>query len=186
MDRLDKIVTDVGYLKDLDRYFLQSLVIGYLATISELTDQPLKNKYGFWGYCLKILKNNKPVIRNFRLEVDGQVFDIEVGTLGIHNVFRNLGKIPTRQIVKCQDGKLDAIFYAYDNFFKFFVSVLYFIFLKGNTKRKLKHFVGRSFNLELTSGLPAEWNIDGEKLPKMSIGDNICCECLASRLTILV
>ena len=186
IDKLKKIVIDVGYVEKFDKYFLQAVVVGYLATIGRLTDQNFKNKHGFLGYCFKILKHNKPVIREFEMEAGDKILNIKIGTLGIHNVFRKLGRIPTRQIVKYQDGKLDAIFYAYGNFLQLLLSVLYFIFLRGNSRRKLKHFVAEKFSFKLLKGEHVEIDIDGEELFKMSEGDSINCRCLKNSLKILV
>lgn len=141
INRLDKIGEwrqiniDVGVLNN-NYYFLDAVIIGYLAKVIAATDQKLKNLFGFGGYLINFLRPVKPHLNSYNLKIDGQEKKHLTSTLIIANTLNIFGFSP-HQIRDFTDGKLEVMPLGANNFFSFFKGIWHFFLFKNHSKRSL-------------------------------------------------
>jgi len=180
---LQNKIIDIGEVNG--KIFLVSVIAGYAAEVTGNTEQKIKNRYGFFGYALDLIKHRHPSIYKFKLSVDGKNRNIEVGALSVLNAFSGVGGIPTRQKTSYDDGLLDVIFMRYDNFFGFLISILFMFLAKAHPKKKYKHFSGREIILARKDNKQKiSLQVDGEMVDFKE--DKIVFKVLPKKLSVIV
>jgi len=112
---------DIGILNN-SFYFLDAVIIGYLAKVINATDQKLKNFFGFGGYLLNFLRPIKPHLNSYTLKIDSQEKKYLTSTIIVANTLNIFGFSP-HQLKNFTDGHLEIMIWQAKNLFSFFSNV---------------------------------------------------------------
>ena len=155
------ILIDVGRTRHRD--FLIMAGLGYDAAIIRDATRVLKRRLGFLAYLYAALKNLGRRPNTFRLQLDD---DPPVRVRGMSAVITNIGSLAgnfrmIRQ-VNPQDGKLDVIVIAMENFGDFFRLLFWGLLGKLEQDPRVRYFQGSRIRVECRPLAPLE--IDGDEI----------------------
>lgn len=107
---------DVGRINK-ENYFLVGFSLGYVSNIIINTEKELKNKFGFWGYAIRLFWNRIRINRiKFKIETQNRTFWIKGNSLIIFNAFNFYGFQPKKHI-SINDGLLNLYVVTNKTFF---------------------------------------------------------------------
>ncbi|HPI67512.1 MAG TPA: diacylglycerol kinase family protein [bacterium] len=157
-----QIKIDVGVLND-NYYFLDAVIIGYLAKVINATGQKLKNLFGFGGYLINFLRHRKPQAENFTMTINDKKISTTASTIIIANTLNILGFTP-RHKSDFTDGFLEVMFMAYNSFTKFLFSVWHFFF----STKKVTRLRGQKITIAPLDIFSHPIQIDGDPITKIN------------------
>ena len=113
------IKIDVGRINN-SKYFLVGFSVGYISSIIINTEKELKNKFGFWGYAIRLFLNRIRINKiKFKIETPHKTFWVRGNSLIIFNAFNFYG-FRTKKDISITDGILNL--YVVTN--KTFISMI--------------------------------------------------------------
>jgi diacylglycerol kinase (ATP) len=127
LDNPKTIKVDVGRL-DKKHYFLVGFSLGYVSGVVINTELSLKNKFGSWGYLIKLFWYKVIIPRiKFRIETEKGKFWIKGNSLIVFNVFKFYGFQPKKEITPF-DGILNLYVVTNKTFWAMFEAALGVLF----------------------------------------------------------
>lgn len=182
ISKLKEIKIDVGRLNEHE-YFLEALMIGYLAKVVGATEQNMKNKMGFGGYLMTFFKHRKCPKHDFEVWVDGVRYEIKASTLMVINALSVMGIRPRKRI-DFSDGEFELGHAKYDTVWGFLVSCFYFFFFQKS--KAVSWLSGREIKIVQRDNQPmADVQVDGDGLDRKNNGE-LRVEVLEKRLKVLI
>lgn len=146
LDGFKTVKVDVGRL-DKKHYFLVGFALGYVSEVVINTELSLKNKFGSWGYLIKLFWHKVRIPRiKFKIETEKGRFWIKGNSLIVLNVFKFYGFQPKKEISPF-DGILNLYLVTNKTFWAMFEAafgVLFYtkpprhIFMLDNKKFKIR------------------------------------------------
>lgn len=97
---------DVGRING-NKYFLVGFSLGYISSIVIGTDKELKNRFGFFGYAIRLFWNKVRMSRiKFKIETKNKTFWVRGNSLIVFNAFNFYG-FQAKKNISLNDGILN-------------------------------------------------------------------------------
>mgnify|MGYP000583812057 CR=1 FL=1 len=124
---------DIGRINK-EKYFLVGFSVGYVSSIIINTEKELKNKFGFWGYAIRLFWNKVRITRiKFKIETQNRIFWLRGNSLIVFNAFNFYG-FQAKKNISINDGLLNLYVVTNKTFFSMIEAALGVLFYDNPPK----------------------------------------------------